>query len=46
MITEALVATHDVPTLWSEHGIIADVVVRAGLPILWLLLNFTVLAVH
>jgi len=27
-ITEALIMTQDVPTLWSEHGIISDVVVR------------------
>jgi hypothetical protein len=26
LITEALISTQDVPTLWSEHGIISDVV--------------------
>jgi hypothetical protein len=26
--TEVLVMTQDVPTLWTEHGIISDVIVR------------------
>ena len=27
-LTETLINTYDVPTLWSEHGIISDVTVR------------------
>jgi len=26
-LTEALISTYDVPTLWSQHGIISDVIV-------------------
>ncbi len=27
-LTEALIRTYDVPTLWSQYGIISDVIVR------------------
>jgi hypothetical protein len=27
--TEALVKTYDVPTLWSEHGIVSDIIVSS-----------------
>ncbi len=26
--TDALIMTQDVPTLWSKHGIVSDVIVR------------------
>ena len=29
-ITEALVNTYDVATLWSEHGIVSDIVVSVS----------------
>jgi hypothetical protein len=27
-LTEALINTYEVPILWSEHGIVSDVIVR------------------
>lgn len=34
-LTEALINTYEVPTLWSEYGIVADVVVRFATTVLF-----------